>query len=1201
MASLALPDPRIGSMFGNFRIVRKLGEGGMGVVYEAENPKISSRAAIKLLHARFAHDEEFAQRFLNEARAVNVIRHRGLVEIFDFGKLPDGTLYYVMEFLTGESLSTRIAKRRGRFPLQEVIAIAVQVAQALSAAHEKNIVHRDLKPENIMIERDPVSSGQDWVKILDFGIAKFRGSKAPQSDTDDTDVNTRLGSSMGTQLYMPPEQHGQAEDVDGRADVFSLGVVLYQLLAGRPPFEANSLSLLVRIPPPVHKVNPAVSVRLSKLIAQMMLAQRDARPTMAEVATRLASMLPTARAATLRLLALVGGLGALLGALVILLLKVERTPTPAELRNRSHDTLAQYLQDSDAQTRLLTVRAIGQSRDMDQRGLVEPLLQTEKLAGARELAITEEAARALGLIGAVDAVGSLQSLLTRTDAPSLQLAAAGALAQLQHPKGLEALRQLLAEGNELTKVQSALVLMEHRDFGGASLLWTAVSKGKLGDDYRIEVLGRLAWSSDDQAKTQLAEDLARLPTGETRIKVAYALAQIGEDSGWVELKSAAMRGAAPGEQLLALRLLAALGDTEQEAKLLALVSDRKQPDPIREQAMAGLADGAHYSSLVPLAKAMEERGASPRLRIGAARAILKITAGELARMGEQSLRAARAALASDSIAMRELAVAMLADMNTEQAVGLLGEALREKELAIRRSAARALGRKSVRGALTALTPALQDSDPEVRSVAVRAIGQVVQSLAQRGDAQASVLVANELRRMTANGSESERLLASGVLLQTGQASASEQMILRGGLSSRDSNLRRLAIELAEADRTTLVAALMDTDEGVRLAAAHRLAKQGFREGADVLRTVAVSGEKEGLLAYVSLRKLGEASPAPLGLASLLMSGDIATRLLVLEYTADLPQPEAARLINIAALDPSPAVRRRAAEVAAQLYRANRRTRYLRLVRSLRNDSDVLVRAQAATLLESLEKSIQTAQPVDLGVANPEQAQPLVSVETKPTATPILPGMGELHVEGEELVRFQVDKGPARVVTGRPIAIPVGKHRVSYLGGSQDVLIQTNQLVKVKIPVSQGEQYWQDAKDALARKDLMHAQENLDKVRRLVQRGKVSTSLQADLFFQQARLFEARDQIDPALTEYNRALNIPAGQRRPELNAALQGVLTRLSSRVSRIQVFTMVDGRCVMVREFLSPPGQQQIGIGNGQTRTVYATLGSINKVTACQ
>ena len=118
-------DPHIGSYFGNFRIVRKLGEGGMGVVYEAENPKISSRAAVKLLHARFAQDGEYAKRFLNEARSVNVIRHRGLVEISDFGQLPDGTLYYVMELLKGDSLRKRIDAKKGPFPVEEAIAIGL--------------------------------------------------------------------------------------------------------------------------------------------------------------------------------------------------------------------------------------------------------------------------------------------------------------------------------------------------------------------------------------------------------------------------------------------------------------------------------------------------------------------------------------------------------------------------------------------------------------------------------------------------------------------------------------------------------------------------------------------------------------------------------------------------------------------------------------------------------------------------------------------------------------------------------------------------------------------------------------------------------------------------------------------------------------------------------------------------------------------
>lgn len=1178
----------------------------MGVVYEAENLKINSRVAVKLLHAHFAEDEEYAQRFLNEARSVNVIRHRGLVEISDFGKLPDGTLYYVMELLTGDSLHKRIAAKKGPFTESDAVGIGVQIARALSAAHQAGIVHRDLKPENVMLEADPVNQGQAWVKILDFGIAKFQGRKASQTDPDDTDINTRVGSFMGTQRYMPPEQHGRAEDVDGRADVFSLAVVLYELLTGRPPFTSSSLSLLVETPPLVSKVNPAVSARLAKLLAQMMSARRDERPMMEEVARQLAAMMPGAVRQTRRLAILAGTVGVIVGALLIMLLQVERTATPGELRNRSRDLLAEALRAQELQTRVMAVRALGQSRDFDQRSLLLPLVRETEKQTPVDVSVREEAARALGLVGAADATGPLLALLAQTESPILQLAAAGALLQLQHPRGVESLKQLLAEGDELTKVQAALLLIEHRDFGGAPLLWAIVTRGRLSEERRIEVLGRLARADDDQAKQRLAEDLQRLPSGETRVKVAYALAQLGEDSGWAELKSAAMRSGALSEQLLALRLLAALGDTEQEAKLVELAKDRKQPDSVREQAMAGLADGSHHSSLAPLAKSLDERGASPRLRIAAAGAILKITAGELARLGEQSLHAARAALGNDSLAMRELAVAMLAELSSEQAIALLGEALRDKEQDIRRSAARALGKKSVRVAIVALKPALQDRDPEVRTLAMQSIGQIVQVLGQKGDRQAASPVLGELRRMSAEGSEADRLTASGVLLQLGEAQSSERAVLRAGLSSKDAQLRILAIELGDADRPALLAALLDVDAKVRLAAAHRLAKQGHHEGAEVLLTEAASGDRQGLLAFVTLRKLGEAAPPPPGLGSLLTSGDLATRLLVLGLLPELPMADAARLMKIAVLDPTPVVRRRAVEVAAELYRSTRLTRYLRMVGSLRNDPDVLVRAQAATLTEQLAQWSKTPRPVDLGpsIAEPSRTTPQpqegAPQPTKPTPS-LAPGMGELLVEGEELVRFQIDNGPPQVITGRPLSIPIGKHRVSYLGGGQEVLISPGQPTKVRIPIVQAEQFCQDAKDALHRKDLLRAQEHLDRLRRLVQRGKVSQSLQADLSFQQARLFEAREQLDAALIEYNRALNIPASQRRSDLNTALQQALSRLANKVSRIQVFTLVDGRCVMTRELLSPPGRQQISIGPGQTRTVYATVGSISKVMACQ
>ncbi len=184
---------KMDTLYGNFRIVRKLGEGGMGVVYEAEHKQIGKRAAVKLMHAEYAQTPEFAARFLNEARAVNIIRHPSVVEIFEYGQLPDGTLFIVMEFLEGETLSSRIAKTGRQGPLLPCLHIAHQVAQALSAAHEKNIVHRDLKPDNIMLVEDPLHPDELRVKVLDFGIAKLARRSTPSADE-----RTQVGSFMGT-------------------------------------------------------------------------------------------------------------------------------------------------------------------------------------------------------------------------------------------------------------------------------------------------------------------------------------------------------------------------------------------------------------------------------------------------------------------------------------------------------------------------------------------------------------------------------------------------------------------------------------------------------------------------------------------------------------------------------------------------------------------------------------------------------------------------------------------------------------------------------------------------------------------------------------------------------------------------------------------------------------------------------------------
>ena len=220
-------DPFVGQTIdGRYRIEARIGEGGMGVVYRATHVVLKKPLAIKVMRGEQANEPEVVQRFVQEARASSAIGHPNIVNISDFGTTPDGAVYFAMEYLQGQTLGK--AMEAGPLERQRAFAIFIQIASALEAAHERGIIHRDLKPENIYLIREP--EHPDFVKILDFGIAKVKNAAAKI---------TRTGMVFGTPHYMSPEQ-AAGQTVDQRTDIYSVGVIMFQVFAGQLPFDAES-------------------------------------------------------------------------------------------------------------------------------------------------------------------------------------------------------------------------------------------------------------------------------------------------------------------------------------------------------------------------------------------------------------------------------------------------------------------------------------------------------------------------------------------------------------------------------------------------------------------------------------------------------------------------------------------------------------------------------------------------------------------------------------------------------------------------------------------------------------------------------------------------------------------------------------------------------------------------------------------------
>ncbi len=267
-------DDLIGRVVGSYRVERLLGKGGMGAVYLGYHPVIGSRVAIKFLHPQYSHDEKIVERFFNEARAVNVIGHDNILKILDLNVTDDNRHYFVMEFLHGRTLQA-LLRHNVAVPLDVAGPIAVQICDALEAAHRRGIVHRDLKPDNVYLIS--LKGKKNFVKVVDFGIARV---------TDDAGLSTgktQTGMVMGTPAYMSPEQcAGDSTKIDGRSDVYSLGVMMFQLATGRLPFPGTNFGEALighlQLPPPRPRdLKPETPAEYEAIILRCLAKKQEER------------------------------------------------------------------------------------------------------------------------------------------------------------------------------------------------------------------------------------------------------------------------------------------------------------------------------------------------------------------------------------------------------------------------------------------------------------------------------------------------------------------------------------------------------------------------------------------------------------------------------------------------------------------------------------------------------------------------------------------------------------------------------------------------------------------------------------------------------------------------------------------------------------------------------------------------------------
>ncbi len=994
-------DEYVGREMCGYTIKRKLAEGGMGVVFEGLHGKIGRRGAIKVLKLEFCRSDEVVERFHQEARAVNSIRHENIVDVYDFGRDPDGRAFFVMEYLEGEPLSGRI--KRGALKWSEAFPILEQTLRALKAAHDKGFVHRDLKPDNIWLKT--TESGIQ-VKLLDFGIAKLVGSESPKEKL------TQTGSVMGTPHYMSPEQINGSKDIDNRTDIYAMGVITYEMFAGVTPFVGDTLQAIMtghlfKEPPRLADIPADLGVPgpLAEIIDRMLVKDASQRyESVADVLADLRDINKQRQPAKAETLAKINparrsdesiddiprkksSKGALIGLGIVAVLaaggvvawkatqkpsndpapivvqsldpskpapksdpaKPEPKPAPADtaidydkVRGEAQTTLRASLAESEPIVRVQGSDALGKTKD----GPAVPQL-TKLTEADPDAEVRGHTADALGLIGATDTV-ALMTKLEKTAPPALKVWYASALARLGDTGAKKRLYNYAKDKDLAVAFKAALTLADTSQPGDKDAIKTLrVLAAKEADLNQIApfagavILTKLANLKDPQARKILYSVLEAKDEG-ARLAAAEGLARLGDDGGKKVLQDTLANEASPNRLVGAVALIP-LGDYTGFDFISGKLDD-KDIDT-RRLALRALGDIGERKSLKALITMMTDKNWS--VRISAAAAIVAIVGLDPQVLAQASVDWTKGALASQDWAVRKAAAGVLGDMPEKDAVPLLAQAIADPDANVRLAASKSAGK--MRGAEAAnkvASAAKAEKDPKVKVEQVKALGEIGNAAAH----DTLVEISNEPGKVG--------VYAAGSLIAVGDAAGKAK--LEAAVADKSTDIRLAAVEAASAAKNPIVVPTLKTGTGDRIFDVRFTAAEGLaRFGAE--KTIAVAVLETGLTskdpsvvgrASSGLLAFGEKPKTDRTPAEMLDSADPKVRISVVPIVRALPNAEAIPLLRRLIGDSNQEVRRAGVE-AIESIAVKDKDQAIRLYKPLVTDADAVVRSKAAGQLSRL--------------------------------------------------------------------------------------------------------------------------------------------------------------------------------------------------------------------------------------------------------